>query len=117
MISDELAQLLAASIARHQSRGLVDDATGLADVVIHGRVDMLAVADEVLEAARRAEQPGHASWSAWFACRVEGRRKADRQQRTREKLLEQLESAPSEAEAALARLRVRDLESAPTPTR
>ena len=48
MISDELAKLLAASIARHQSRGLVDDATGLADVVIHGRVDMLAVAEEVL---------------------------------------------------------------------
>ena len=113
MTPDEWAHLLATSIARHQTRGLVDAATGLADVVIHGRVDMLAVAEDILAAATGEGKPAHPSWPAWFAGRVEDRRRARRHLRAREKLLEQLETAPSEADAALARLRVRDLDAAP----
>lgn len=48
MNRDELAKLIVASIDRHGLRGLIYDAAGMGEVVMHGRVNMLAVADDVL---------------------------------------------------------------------
>lgn len=110
MSSDRLARIVAASIARHQTRGLVDDAAGLTDVVIHGRVDLRAVADEVLAAALRQSRPARKSWPAWFVVEVEGGREARRRARQREVLTEQLERDRTSAEAALARLRLFELD-------
>lgn len=110
MNSDQLARLIAASLARHQSRGLVDAATGLRDVVIHGRVDLAAVADEVLAEALRDAKPARRSWAAWFACEVADRQRARGQARVRARLAEQLECGESAAEIALARMRLREAE-------
>ena len=73
MRSARLAHRLATSIARHQSRGLVDAAAGMTDVVIHGRVDLVAVADEMATAAR-AVGAVRRSWSSWFGHDVDDRR-------------------------------------------
>ncbi len=110
MNTDELAKLIAASIARHQTRGLVDDATGLTDVVIHGRVNLLAVAEEVRDAALSHAQPVRQSWARWFRTGVETRRKDSRQAYMREKLAEQLENGMTPVEEAIVRLRLRDLD-------
>jgi hypothetical protein len=48
MDRDALAQLIVESIDRHGLRGLIYGAEGLADVVMHGHVNMLAVADDLL---------------------------------------------------------------------
>ena len=117
MNSDELAKIIAESIARHQSRGLVDGATGMADVVIHGRVDLLAVADEVFDAVIRQAKPSGTSWAAWFICGVENRRRARRQDRLRQKLAERLENSPTPADEAIVRLRMRDIDSSTGNTR
>ncbi len=107
MGSDELARIIAASIARHQTRGLVDGATGMEDVVIHGRVDLRAVAEEVFTAVLRQDKPARRSWAAWFTCAADTKRQARRQDRMRERLLEQVENGPTPADAAIARMRMR----------
>lgn len=106
MTSDRLARALAHSLARHQSRGLVDGAAGLADVVIHGRVDLLAVADEVHTAALAQAKPARRSWSGWFIAAVQAQQRLRQQDRDRERLAEGLESG-SQADAAITRLRIR----------
>ncbi len=114
MTTEELARAIAASMARHQSRGLVDDAKSLADVVVHGRIDLLAVADDVLLAFNPAPVLNPLSWGSWFARGVADRRKARRQAVMRALLLEQLDSGLSAADAAIARLKLRSLEAAAT---
>ena len=111
MTSDALATVIAASIARRQTRGLVDDAAGLGDVVIHGRVDLLAVAADILSAAARQGKPGRKSWAAWFVGEVEQRRDTRRKARARQKLLEDLENSPTPAEMAILRMRLRAADS------
>jgi hypothetical protein len=111
MEADELARLLAESIAQHQWRGLVDPATGIEDVVIHGRVNMLAVAKDVLGAM--SDRPGPRSWGSWFTRDVQQRRAEHRKSRIRRLLEERLASGESEVDAALLRLRLRDVKSGP----
>jgi len=111
MASDRWARVIAASIARHQTRGLVDDATGLADVVIHGRVNLLAVAEDIVAASARQLDPARRSWAGWFSHCVEDRRDLRRIERRRERLAEQIRSDPASPDAAIARLKLRDLES------
>ncbi len=106
MTSDRLARALAHSLARHQSRGLVDGAAGLADVVIHGRVDLLAVADEVQAAALAQAKPARRSWSGWFTAAVQAQQHLRQQDRDRERLAEGRESG-SQVDAAITRLRIR----------
>lgn len=108
MRSDRLARALAASIARRQSRGLVDAAAGMADVVIHGRVDLQAVAEDMLAAAARSQAPARRSWAAWFVHDVEDRREGSRCERRRRRLAERARRDPASADAAIARLKLRD---------
>lgn len=112
MSLEQLAREIAQSLARHQSRGLVDDAKGLADVVVHGRIDLVAVAEEVLQASIDEIRPVRRSWAGWFLCRRDARHRADRDRRALETLAERLEKASSEAEAAMIRLRYREMLSA-----
>lgn len=107
MSSDRLARVIAESLARHQSRGLVDGTTDLSDVVIHGRVDLLAVADEVLDASIAQLKPPKKSWAGWFICSVDARRQVRRHERKREKLADRVNCGSNAAEAAIARLRIR----------
>lgn len=108
MSLDRLARDIAESFARHQSRGLVDDAMGMANVVIHGRVNLLAVADEVLAASIAQLKPARKSWGGWFISRAEARRRVRRHERERQKLAERLESGSSAVDAAITRLRIRE---------
>lgn len=50
MEREALAQIIVESIDRHGLRGLIYDADGMANVVMHGRVDMLAVAGDLIAA-------------------------------------------------------------------
>jgi len=52
MPAEQLAQLIVSSIDRHGLRGLIYEAGGLVEVVMHGKVDMVAVAEDVLAAIR-----------------------------------------------------------------
>lgn len=108
---EQLAQEIARSLARNQSRGLVDDFKGLTDVVVHGRVDLLGVAEDVLRASILELKPVRKSWGGWFVNRTHGRRNDNRKERALEKLAERLEKAASEAEAAIIRLRCRAIAS------
>lgn len=110
MDPDRLARLVAQSIARRQSRGLVDDATGLEDVVIHGRVDLMQVASDLYGAALAELKPVRKSWGAWFCSGVEERRHARRRDRRRETLAQRLETAPTPVDTAIIRLRLRGLD-------
>lgn len=110
MNSERLARNLAASMRRHQTRGLVDDATGVTDVVIHGRVNLQAVAEDMFAASAQQIKPTRKSWSAWFLCEVRQRQNLIRQHRKRERLEALLESGDTEGERAITRLRLRDLE-------
>lgn len=103
-----LAKRLADSIDRHQTRGLSYAAHGLEDVVIHGRVNLLAVAEDVWSAALRQTQSPRRSWSAWFAGHVESRRIAAQDAATRALWAQLAADDPDGADAALARLRLRD---------
>lgn len=47
---EHLARLIVQSIDRHGLRGLIYEADGMTDVVMHGKVDMLAVARDVIAA-------------------------------------------------------------------
>lgn len=111
MTSDELAQIVAASLSQHQSRGLVDAAAGLGDVVVHGRIDLTAVARDLLAAVGRQGQPPRRSWAGWFVAGAEGRKGARRAERRRESLAEQLRSGATPVEQALGRLRLRALDT------
>lgn len=104
---DRLAKEIAESFARHQSRGLVDDTMGMADVVIHGRVNLLAVADEVLAASIAQLKPARKSWGGWFISRTESRRRGRRHERECQNLAEKLMSGSSALDAAITRLRIR----------
>lgn len=110
MNPDRLAKIVAQSIALHQSRGLVDDAAGLNDVVIHGRVDLTSVASDLIAAALADTRSARKSWSAWFAFGVEQRQQDRRRQRKRERLAQRLENASTPADTAIARLRMRELD-------
>ncbi|AZI35663.1 hypothetical protein NT2_07_00500 [Caenibius tardaugens NBRC 16725] len=110
MDPEQLAQLIANSIARHQSRGLVDGAKGMHDVVIHGRADLLAVAEDVIAAHVQQTKLARRSWAPWFSHEVDVRHKAQRQERLRARLAEHLENGGlSAVEEAITRLRMRDL--------
>ena len=94
---DEYAKVIAAAIALHQTRGLVDDATGLRDVVIHGRVDLVAVASDLLAGAGKA-QPSPRSWQGWFTRKVTEPRSSEKRDGLRRKLMEQLASHSASGE-------------------
>lgn len=108
MKSEQLAKAVAASLARHQSRGLVDGAAGMSDVVIHGRVDLLSVAEDLIAAQLLQAEPANRSWAMWFACGVAERREDRRLKRKRERMIEQIECGSTEAGIALIRLKLRD---------
>jgi len=48
LTADQLARIIIESIDRHGLRGLIYEADGTADVVMHGKVNMVAVAADVL---------------------------------------------------------------------
>jgi hypothetical protein len=48
MTAEELARFIVQSIDRHGLRGLIYEADGMTDVVMHGKVDMVAVAQDIL---------------------------------------------------------------------
>lgn len=50
LTAEHLAELIVQSIDRHGLRGLIYEADGMTDVVMHGKVDMLAVARDVIAA-------------------------------------------------------------------
>lgn len=111
MTPDELAKIIAASLLRHQSRGLVDSAAGMGDVVVHGRVDLTAVARDLLVAPDRQGQPPRRSWAGWFVTETELRKGSLREERRRQNLAEQLRSAATPVDLALGRLRLRALDT------
>ncbi|MEW9856481.1 hypothetical protein [Novosphingobium sp. M1R2S20] len=53
MTAEQLAHIIVSSIDRHGLRGLIYEASGMGDVVMHGKVDMLAVAKDVLAAMEK----------------------------------------------------------------
>jgi hypothetical protein len=110
MTPDELAKIIAASLSRHQSRGLVDAAAGMGDVVVHGRVDLAAVAHDVLAAPGTRRAPPR-SWAGWFVTEVEVRKGIHRQERRREALAELLKTGATPVDLALGRLRLRALDT------
>lgn len=107
MSLDQFAKEIADSLARNQTRGLVDAANGMTDVVVHGHIDLLSVANDVLSASIAQLSPARKSWGGWFSSRANTRRRSRRNERELEKLAERLESASSAAEAAIIRLRSR----------
>lgn len=106
---DQLAKEIADSLARHQSRGLVDSAGGMTDVVIHGRADLLAVASEVLEASIAQLKPARTSWGGWFVIRANRRRRLLKNERERQELADRLDD--DAVSAAIVRLKIRVIES------
>jgi hypothetical protein len=55
---EHLARLIVESIDRHGLRGLIYEADGMTDVVMHGKVDMVAVAQDLISAmASDGSQP------------------------------------------------------------
>jgi hypothetical protein len=109
MSLDQLARKIADSLERHQSRGLVDSAGGMSDVVIHGRVDLLAVANDILDASIAQMKPAKKSWRGWFVIRADRRRRFLEDERKRQELADKLES--DAVSAAIARLKTRAIES------
>jgi hypothetical protein len=109
MTPDDLAKILAASLLRHQSRGLVDAAAGMEDVVIHGRADLTAVARDLLAATGQGQAP-HRSWAGWFLTEIELRKGAQREERRKQDLADQLRSGATPVDLALGRLRLRVLD-------
>lgn len=53
LTAEQLAQIIVQSIDRHGLRGLIYEADGMADVVMHGKVNMIAVAIDVLAAVEK----------------------------------------------------------------
>jgi hypothetical protein len=59
MTADQLAHIIVQSIDRHGHRGLIYEADGMTDVVMHGKVDMVTVAKDILVAIEeRRGKPG-----------------------------------------------------------
>lgn len=58
MTADQLANFLVESIDRHGLRGLIYEADGTTDVVVHGKVNMLAVAEDLIAAFGAEALPG-----------------------------------------------------------
>lgn len=50
LTAEQLARVIVESIDRHGLRGLIYEADGMTDVVMHGKVDMIAVAADVIAA-------------------------------------------------------------------
>lgn len=50
MERDVLARLIVESIDRHGLRGLIYGSADMSEVVMHGKVNMLAVADDLIRA-------------------------------------------------------------------
>lgn len=48
MTAEQLARFIVESINRHGLRGIIYDSEGMEVVVMHGKVNMLAVAQDVL---------------------------------------------------------------------
>lgn len=57
MTADQLASFIVESIDRHGLRGLIYEADGMTDVVVHGKVNMLAVAQDVIAALETQSRP------------------------------------------------------------
>jgi hypothetical protein len=58
LTAEHLARLIVESIDRHGLRGLIYEADGMTDVVMHGKVDMVAVAQDLISAmASDGSQP------------------------------------------------------------
>ncbi|MDB5724348.1 MAG: hypothetical protein JWQ16_1102 [Novosphingobium sp.] len=110
MTPDELAKIIAASLLRHQSRGLVDAAAGMGDVVIHGRADLTAVARDLLATPGQQGPPPRRSWAGWFVTEVELRKGHQREEGRRQALAEQLRNGATPVDLALGRLRLRALD-------
>lgn len=104
----ELAKFLIASITSHQTRGLCYAAHGPEDAVIHGRVNLLAVAEDVWTSAQRQTRSPRRSWAPWFAGQVASRRITAVRKAARAQWAEQAADEARAADAALARLRLRD---------
>jgi hypothetical protein len=77
------------------------------DVVIHGRVDLRAVAEDLLIATLDELRPVRKSWAAWFVLRTVAERESYRLDQERRNLASRLGNASGAAEAALVRLRLR----------
>lgn len=58
MTADQLANLIVECIDRHGLRGLIYEADGMTDVVVHGKVNMLAVAQDVIAALGAEQESG-----------------------------------------------------------
>ncbi len=112
MTPDDMAKIIAASLLRHQSRGLVDAAAGMTDVVVHGRVDLSAVARDLL-AMPGIQRPPRRSWAGWFLMEAEMRKAAQREERRKQELAEQLRNGATPVDLALGRLRLRALDGDP----
>ncbi len=111
MTDEELARLVTASIARHQTRGLVYHEAATDEVVIHGRIDMQAVAVEIM--AHFTARCALPSWAPWFGRAVHRRRGEARARLARQA---RLDAAAVDVEAAIERLRLRtDPEGADGP--
>jgi len=54
LTAEQLAQIIVHSIDRHGLRGLIYEADGVADVVMHGKVNMIAVARDVIAAIEKS---------------------------------------------------------------
>lgn len=102
MTEDELAALLLDSIARHQSRGIVYGDAASGSAVVHGRIDLAAVASDL--GAMLAIDGAARSWSGWFASRVHARR---RREAAQDRHLAQVQEREARSAAALERLRLR----------
>lgn len=102
MTEDELAAFLLDSIARHQSRGIVYGDTASGSAVVHGRIDLAAVASDL--GAMLAADGASRSWSGWFASRVHARRRCEV---ARERHLAEERERETKSAAALERLRLR----------
>jgi hypothetical protein len=113
MTPQELAKVIAASLSRHQSRGLVDAATGMADVVIHGRIDLAAVARDLLVTPGHQGHAVRRSWAGWFLAESELRKGVKREEQRLQLLIEQARSGTTPVEQALSRLRLRESHAPP----
>lgn len=102
MTEDELAAFLMDSIARHQSRGIIYGDAASGGVVVHGRIDLTAVATDL--GARWAVDDAARSWSGCFARRVHARRRRAAEDDRR---LAELRETEARSTSALERLRLR----------
>ncbi|MBV1688020.1 hypothetical protein KRR38_10120 [Novosphingobium sp. G106] len=72
-------------------------------------VDLAGVAHDVLLASITELKPARKSWSGWFLTKADARRRCPRNERELEKLAERLKDASNDAEAAIMRLKSREI--------